>query len=150
MKIQRKIRQLAKAMDENGIEQIEVDDRYFFGLVSKKLQLTKKGQRAFAVQGASYAGEAPAVNAAIAAAAPRANGTLVNSPMVGVVYFAAEPGAKKFIEVGKSVKAGDTLCLIEAMKTFSPVKAERDGVIAEIIAKDGQVVEFDTPILVIA
>ncbi|MDR0319383.1 MAG: hypothetical protein LBH81_01445 [Rickettsiales bacterium] len=147
MKIHRKIRTLAKAMEENGIEEITVEDRYAFGLVSKKMQLAKKGHACAAPQFAMTS-PAPATTAAVAA--PRAAGTVVNSPMVGVIYFSPEPAAKKFIEAGKAVKAGDTLCLIEAMKTFSPVKAERDGVIAEIIAKDGQVVEFDTPILVIS
>jgi acetyl-CoA carboxylase biotin carboxyl carrier protein len=157
MKIQAKIQILAKAMEENGLEEISVEDRVLFGLITKKINLSKGGSKTIVAAAPSMmpiataaAMEAPALSAAITAAAPKISGTVINSPMVGVVYFSPEPDAKKFVEVGKSIKAGDTICLIEAMKTFSPVKAEKDGTIAEIIAKDGQVVEFDTPLVVIA
>ncbi len=69
--------------------------------------------------------------------------------MVGVVYFAPEPGADAYIEVGSSVKKGDTICLIEAMKTFNPVKATKNGTVKEILVKSEDAVEFDTPLVVI-
>ncbi len=72
------------------------------------------------------------------------------SPMVGVFYSASEPGAEPFVKVGSSVKAGDTICLIEAMKTFNPVKAVKSGTVKEILVKDGDTVEFGTPIMIIA
>jgi len=153
MKIQNKIRMLAKAMDEAGLEEINVDDRVLFGLVRRTMRLSKPSAcTQQVVQAPVMMSAAPAaMTAAGDAAAPvLAAGTVVRSPMVGVVYFSPEPGAKPFVEVGKGVKAGETLCVIEAMKTFSPVKAERDGVVAEIVAKDGQVVEFDSPLLVIS
>ncbi len=80
---------------------------------------------------------------------PATGGHTEKSPMVGVVYFAPEPGADPYIEVGSSVKKGDTICLIEAMKTFNPVKATKDGTVKKILVKSEDAVEFDTPLVVI-
>jgi len=71
------------------------------------------------------------------------------SPMVGVVYMKPEPTAKAFVVEGQSVKKGDTLCLIEAMKTFNPVKSPKDGVIKKILVKDSETVEYEQPLFVI-
>ncbi|MCR5506845.1 MAG: acetyl-CoA carboxylase, biotin carboxyl carrier protein [bacterium] len=71
------------------------------------------------------------------------------SPMVGVVYMKPEPSAKEFVVEGQSVKKGDTLCLIEAMKTFNPVKSPKDGVIKKILVKDSETVEYEQPLFVI-
>ena len=73
----------------------------------------------------------------------------LKSPMVGVVYLATEPGAKPFVKVGDTVHAGDTVALVEAMKTFNPIKATADGVVKEILVADAQAVEFDQPLIVI-
>ncbi|MDR1691283.1 MAG: acetyl-CoA carboxylase, biotin carboxyl carrier protein [Rickettsiales bacterium] len=77
------------------------------------------------------------------------NSETIASPMVGVAYLSPEPKASNYVKVGQSVKAGDTLCLIEAMKTFNPVKASRDGKIIQILVKDGQSVEFETPLFIL-
>ena len=71
------------------------------------------------------------------------------SPMVGVVYMKPEPTAKEFVVEGQSVKKGDTLCLIEAMKTFNPVKATKDGVVKKILVHDAETVEYEQPLFVI-
>ncbi|MBD5398848.1 acetyl-CoA carboxylase, biotin carboxyl carrier protein [bacterium] len=73
----------------------------------------------------------------------------LKSPMVGVVYMAPEPNAKSFVVEGQSVKKGDTLCLIEAMKTFNPVKAPNDGVVKKILVKNSETVEYEQPLFVI-
>ena len=73
----------------------------------------------------------------------------LKSPMVGVVYMAPEPNAKPFVVEGQSVKKGDTLCLIEAMKTFNPVKATADGVVKKILIKNSETVEYEQPLFVI-
>ena len=73
----------------------------------------------------------------------------VKSPMVGVVYLAPEPGANTFVSVGSAVKTGDTVALVEAMKTFNPIKADKDGVVKEILVTDGAAVEFEQPLIVI-
>lgn len=71
------------------------------------------------------------------------------SPMVGVVYMKPEPTAKEFVVEGQSVKKGDTLCLIEAMKTFNPVKATKDGIVKKILVKDSETVEYEQPLFII-
>lgn len=73
----------------------------------------------------------------------------LKSPMVGVVYMSPEPNAKSFVVEGQSVKKGDTLCLIEAMKTFNPVKAPNDGVVKKILVKNSETVEYEQPLFVI-
>jgi acetyl-CoA carboxylase biotin carboxyl carrier protein len=93
---------------------------------------------------------APAAPAAAAPAAPAAApANAITSPMVGTVYMSPEPGAKVFVNVGDKVKKGDTLMLIEAMKTFNPVVAEAAGTVKEILVDDAQPVEFGEPLIVV-
>lgn len=73
----------------------------------------------------------------------------VNSPMVGTVYLSSAPGAKQFVEVGQTVKSGDTLCLIEAMKTFNRIEADKAGIISKRLIENGQPVEYDQPLFII-
>lgn len=94
---------------------------------------------------------APAVAAEPAAAPVAAEDTrTINSPMVGTFYRAPSPGAKPFADVGQKVKAGDTVCIIEAMKLLNEIETEYDGVIKEILVENGQPVEFGQPLFVIA
>ena len=82
-------------------------------------------------------------------AADEVTGTAVKSPMVGTAFMSPEPGAAPFIEVGKSVKAGDTLCIVEAMKVMNPITAPTAGTIRKIMVADAQPVEFDQPLVII-
>ena len=75
------------------------------------------------------------------------NGTHVTSPIVGTTYLAPEPGAKKFVEVGQKIKKGQTIMIIEAMKTMNHVPSTQDGVVDEILVKDGEPVEFGQPLI---
>ena len=77
------------------------------------------------------------------------SGTPINSPIVGTAYLAAEPGGKKFVDVGKKIKKGDTVMIIEAMKTMNHVPSTSDGVVKEICVDDGQPVEFDQKIVIL-
>jgi acetyl-CoA carboxylase biotin carboxyl carrier protein len=86
---------------------------------------------------------------ASAEASTRASGDLIKSPMVGSVYMQPEPGAEPFVKVGDTVAAGQTLMIIEAMKTMNPIPAPRAGKIVEILVEDGQPVEFGEPLAVI-
>jgi acetyl-CoA carboxylase biotin carboxyl carrier protein len=94
---------------------------------------------------------APAASAAPAApdAALQVEGHVLKSPMVGTFYRAPSPGAKAFVEVGDSVKAGQTVCIIEAMKLLNEIEADKDGVVKAILAENGQPVEYGEPLLVI-
>ena len=110
----------------------------------------------------AYAAPAPAAAPAIAAPAGMTTETpiptegassvpenAITSPMVGTVYFAPEPGAPNFVSVGDKVKKGDTLMLVEAMKTFNPVESPVSGTVKQIIVSDAQPVEFGEPLIVI-
>ncbi len=105
-----------------------------------------------------YAAPAPApvaapaaapVAAAPAAAQPAVSGHVVKSPMVGSFYRAASPTSKNFVEVGQSVKVGDTLCIVEAMKMMNQIQSDKAGVVKEILVENGEPVEFDQPLFII-
>ena len=78
-----------------------------------------------------------------------ASGTKITSPIIGTAYHAPEPGAKKFVEIGKKIKKGDTVMIIEAMKTMNHVPSTKDGIVKEICVDDGQAVEFGQPIIIL-
>lgn len=104
-----------------------------------------------AVQAAPVVQAAPAPQSAPAqAAAPSApvdcSGKTINAPIVGVFYAAPSPDAQPYVSIGKQVKKGDTVCIIEAMKCMNEIQAEEDGEIAEILVKDGELVEYGQPI----
>ncbi|KXJ55911.1 MAG: acetyl-CoA carboxylase biotin carboxyl carrier protein subunit [Thalassospira sp. Nap_22] len=137
------IRQLAELLDDTNLTEIEV------AAGDNRIRVARQGTMvaaAPAVAPAASAASAPAVAApSDAASHPGA----VKSPMVGVVYFAPEPGAAPFISIGASITEGQTLMLIEAMKTFNPIRAPKSGKITQIIANDGHPVEYDEPLVII-
>ena len=75
------------------------------------------------------------------------NGETINSPMVGVVYLASKPGSPVFVKKGQKIKKGSTICLIEAMKTFNEIKADKEGIVTNILVKNSEAVEFDQPLI---
>ena len=77
------------------------------------------------------------------------SGTIIKSPIVGTAYLAPEPGGKKFVEIGKKIKKGDTVMIVEAMKTMNHVPSSADGIVKEICVKDGQPVEFGQTIIIL-
>ena len=138
------VESMSKIMDEMGITELNLERQFLFGLYRKHIHLSKQ-------QAATVAVSAPGVETKKMGATceDKINGCALKSPMVGVVYLAPEPGAKPFVTVGASVKAGDTVALVEAMKTFNPIKSDKDGTIKEILVSDGAAVEFDQPLIVI-
>ena len=134
------VENMSKLMDEMGITELDIERTWLSGLVYRKhIRLSKQQAVAAAPVGAIAQQK---LDAKIA-------GHALKSPMVGVAYLAPEPGTKPFVKVGSQVKAGDTVALVEAMKTFNPIKSDIDGVVKEILVSDGMAVEFDTPIIVI-
>jgi acetyl-CoA carboxylase biotin carboxyl carrier protein len=135
------IRELAKLLDETGLSEIEFE---------------RDGQRVRVARRARRPG-----GPAIAAAAPDAPSTgaagndltghpgLVTSPMVGTAYLAPEPGARIYVDVGSRVRAGETLLIIEAMKTMNQIPAPRAGIVTRILIEDGTPVEFGEPLMII-
>ncbi|GHD56662.1 acetyl-CoA carboxylase biotin carboxyl carrier protein [Jeongeupia chitinilytica] len=148
----RKLKKLIDLVEESGIAELEVTEG------EEKVRITRVNQNAapaYIQQPMQF--QAPAAAAAVAAPAAVAeaadsalpDGTPVKSPMVGTFYRAASPGAKSFVEVGQQVNAGDTLCIIEAMKLLNEIEAETSGVIKAILVENGQPVEYGEPLFVI-
>ena len=139
------VESMSKIMDDMGITELDLERQFLFGVYRKHIHLSK--QQAVTVASAPASSDTPAVKADTANTA--ISGHVLKSPMVGVVYMAPEPGAETFVSVGCAVKAGDTVALVEAMKTFNPIKADKDGVVKDILVTDGAAVEFDQPLIVI-
>jgi acetyl-CoA carboxylase biotin carboxyl carrier protein len=140
------VQELAELLSANSLTEIEVEDG------DRKIRVARHGAPVAAPAHAAPAAPAPATAAPPAEAAAPAEeiaGNAVKSPMVGTAYLSAEPGAPQFIEVGKPVKAGDTLLIVEAMKVMNPITAPGGGVVRQILVSDGQPVEFDQPLVVI-
>ncbi len=142
------VRQLAAVLDDTNLTEIEVEDG------DRKVRVARTVQAAPAMMAAPMAAPlaAPAaapVAAAPAEAAPVAALNAVKSPMVGTAYLAPNPEAPNFIAVGQTVKAGDTLLIIEAMKVMNPIHATSAGTVKAILVDNGQPVEFDQPLVVV-
>ena len=135
------VENMSKLMDEMGITELDLERQLFLGLYRKHIHLSKQ-QTVAAPMGIVAAPKSANTEEKI-------NGHVLKSPMVGVAYLSPEPGAAPFVKIGDTVKAGDTVALVEAMKTFNPIKSDIDGVVKEILVTDGNAVEFDTPIIVI-
>ena len=137
------MKSLSKAMDDMGITEIDFERQFLFGLVNRRIHLSKQSVVASAVATSDNTQPVTTV------AQPEISGHALKSPMVGVVYLAPEPGANPFVKVGKTVHAGDTVALVEAMKTFNPIKSDIDGVVKKVLVSDGGAVEFDQPLIII-
>jgi acetyl-CoA carboxylase biotin carboxyl carrier protein len=136
------VRELSKLLEENHLTEIEVQRG------DQRVRVSRGGGGGYVTAPA----HAPAAPAAAAKAAPveaAKHPGAVNSPMVGTAYRSPEPGAKPFVEVGTKVSAGQTLLIIEAMKTMNAIPAPRAGTVTQIIVDDGQPVEFGEPLVVI-
>jgi len=140
------VRELAELLSDNGLTEIEVED----------------GERKIRVQRSFGSGAAP-IFAAAPAAAPQPmtappmhaetpvgepDGESVRSPMVGTAYLSSEPGSAPFVSPGDTVKAGDTLLIVEAMKVMNPITAPHAGTVKQLLVENGQPVEFDQPLVV--
>jgi len=149
----RKLKKLVELLEESNIDELEIRE----GEESVRLS-RNRGVISTAVQApvmAAAPAAAPVAAAPVAApaaetpAAPAIEGHVVRSPMVGTFYGAPAPGAKAFVAVGQSVKQGDVLCIVEAMKMMNQIEADRAGTIGAILVSDGQPVEFDQPMITI-
>ena len=139
----RKIKKLIELVEESGITELEVQEEEGTVRISRAAP-------AVAPAAIQYAA-APVAPAAAPAEAPVAeiSGHQVRSPMVGTFYRSPSPEAKAFVEVGQTVKVGDALCIVEAMKMMNRIEADKAGVVKAILVNDGEAVEFDQPLIVI-
>lgn len=139
---------LAALLNETGLTEIELEEG------DRKVRLARalapvNMPVAAPVAAIAAAPAAPAPAAAAPASDPAKHPGTVKSPMVGVVYLSAEPGAPPYVSVGQQVEAGATVLLIEAMKTFNQIKAPKAGTVKQVLVASGSPVEFDEPLLII-
>ena len=150
----RKIKKLIELVEESGISELEISEveesvrisraapAQAYPMMPQAYAMPAQPQPALATAVASAPAETPAAPAAM-------SGHVVRSPMVGTFYRTPSPDAKAFIEVGQKVNAGDTLCIVEAMKMMNQIEADKSGVVKAILVENGQPVEFDEPLVVI-
>ena len=146
----RKLKTLIELVEASGIAELEISEG------EERVRITRTAASA---QHAVQLPPAPVVATAVAASEPAAapepaapaapEGHIVKSPMVGTFYRSPSPGARQFVDIGQSVSAGDTLCIIEAMKLLNEIEADHSGVIKAILVENGQPVEFGQPLFVI-
>jgi acetyl-CoA carboxylase biotin carboxyl carrier protein len=146
----RKVKKLIELVEESGIDELEIHEG------EESVRITRHS--AVAAQPVTYAAApAPVVGAPAAApapaaeaeAAPQLKGTVIRSPMVGTFYRAPSPTSASFVEPGQSVKKGDVLCIVEAMKMMNHIESDVSGVIDTILVENGQPVEYDQPLFTI-
>ncbi|RJG13294.1 acetyl-CoA carboxylase biotin carboxyl carrier protein [Pseudomonas cavernicola] len=149
----RKVKKLIELLEESGIDELEIREG------EESVRISRHGKQPQFAAPQMYAAPVPAPIAAAVAAAPAAeaaapaaaklNGNVVRSPMVGTFYRTPAPTAPAFVEIGQSVKKGDILCIVEAMKMMNHIEAETSGVIESILVENGQPVEYDQPLFTI-
>ncbi|MCA0902619.1 acetyl-CoA carboxylase biotin carboxyl carrier protein [Qipengyuania aquimaris] len=145
------VRELAEMLGDTGLTEIEVEDG------DRKIRVSRGGGVAMAAPAPMAAAPAPAASAPAPAPAPGNDPApadadvagALKSPMVGTVYLAPEPGAADFVKVGDSVKEGQTLLIVEAMKVMNPIAADKSGTVKAILVENAQPVEFDQPLVVV-
>ena len=148
----RKLKTLIDLVSESGIAELEITEGEGKVRIVKFSQAQQPVAYAAPVAAPGYAPAAPAAGApghAAPEAAPVAAGHTVKAPMVGTFYRAANPGSAAFVEVGQTVKEGEPLCIIEAMKLLNEIEADKSGVITEILVENGEPVEYGQPLFVI-
>jgi acetyl-CoA carboxylase biotin carboxyl carrier protein len=144
------IRELALLLDETGLTEIEIEREGLRVRVARNISVAASVPAAYAPASVAAAAAVAATAAAPAAALDLAKHPgAVPSPMVGTAYWASEPGAKPFVEVGTKVSAGQTLLIIEAMKTMNQIPSPHAGTVTQILVEDGQPVEFGEPLMII-
>ncbi|KAE9531151.1 acetyl-CoA carboxylase biotin carboxyl carrier protein subunit [Ursidibacter arcticus] len=151
----RKIKKLIELVEESGITELEVSEEEGTVRISRAAPVATQA----AVQYVAAPQVAPATTATPATPAPQAvatpaaaaevSGHAILSPMVGTFYRSPSPDAAPFVEVGKTVKAGDTLCIVEAMKMMNRIESDKAGVVKAILVNDGEAVEFDQKLFII-
>ncbi|MDY6978564.1 MAG: acetyl-CoA carboxylase biotin carboxyl carrier protein [Pseudomonadota bacterium] len=148
----RKVKKLIELLEESGVAEIEIKEGEESVRISRSgpntpMMMQAPPQPAPAAAPAAAPAPAPAATESEEPSLPE--GHVVKSPMVGTFYRAPSPGASPFAEVGQQVNAGDTLCIIEAMKLLNQIEADKSGTIKAILVENGQPVEYDEPLFVI-
>jgi acetyl-CoA carboxylase biotin carboxyl carrier protein len=148
----RKLKTLIDLVSESNVSELEITE------AEGKVRIVKSAPAGFgppvaytmAPPPTATAPVAPAIEAPpVVTAAPESTAHTVKSPMVGTFYRASSPGAKPFVEIGDTIKAGDTICIVEAMKILNEIEADKSGTVTQILIENGQAVEYGQPLYVI-
>ena len=143
------IRELAMLLDETNLTEIEIERAGLRLRVARNISIAAAAPVSYQPAPVVTAAPAAPVAAAAATADLSKHPGMIPSPMVGTAYLAPSPGARPFVDVGQPVKAGETLLIIEAMKTMNQIPAPRSGTVTQILVEDGQPVEFGEPLVII-
>jgi acetyl-CoA carboxylase biotin carboxyl carrier protein len=147
----RKLKSLIDLVQQSGIAELEITE----GEERVRICRTSPGMTHAAPQQVYSVAPAPAAAAPAPAApppeqaAPEAEGHVIRSPMVGTFYLSSAPGAKPFVQVGDTVKTGQTLCIIEAMKLLNEIESDHDGTVKAVLVENGQPVEYGEPLVIL-
>ena len=141
----RKVKKLIELLEESNIDEIEIKEG------EESVRISRNGAQALSMAARvapAYTAPAPPPPAPVAPAQPAATSTahVLNSPMVGTFYRSPSPTSASFVEVGQTVKVGDVICIVEAMKMMNQIEADKAGTIAAILVENGEPVEFDQPL----
>lgn len=149
----RKVKKLIELLEESNIDELEIKEG------EESVRISRNSNQGYAMPAPQYYSQPAPSPAPAPAAAPAAaeastqeaeiNGHLIKSPMVGTFYRAPSPGSPAFVEVGQHVKAGDVVCIVEAMKMMNQIEADKSGVVEAILVDDAEPVEFDQPLITI-
>jgi acetyl-CoA carboxylase biotin carboxyl carrier protein len=146
----RKLKTLIDLVSDSNVSELEITE------AEGKVRIVKTAQAQAVLAPAPAVVAAPAVAVAAPAAPPLVSvesaepkGHIVKSPMVGTFYRASSPGAKSFVEIGQTIKEGQPICIVEAMKILNEIEADKSGVVTQILAENGQAVEYGQPLFVI-
>ncbi len=151
----RKVKKLIELLEESDIAELEIKEGEESVRITRNKVPVQMTQAAMAPAPVATAPEttaaapAAAVSADQSPAAPALDGHIISSPMVGTFYRSPAPGAPSFVEPGQSVKAGDVLCIVEAMKMMNQIEADKSGTIGAVLVEDGDPIEFDQPLMTI-
>ncbi|BAO42962.1 acetyl-CoA carboxylase biotin carboxyl carrier protein [Thiolapillus brandeum] len=147
----RKVKKLIELLEASDIAEIEIHEGEESVRISRHGTLPPAPVAAapVAIPAAPAPGAAPAVDAEEESREPELEGHIIHSPMVGTFYRAPNPGAKPFVTEGQSVKAGETLCIIEAMKILNQIESDKTGIVKRILVENGQPVEYNQPLFII-
>lgn len=149
----RKIKKLIELLEESNVEELEIKEGEESVRISRGSNKVPAAQAAYPqppIAAPIAAASAPAAVEASATAKEEIRGHKIVSPMVGTFYRSPSPDASSFVEVGQSVKAGEVVCIVEAMKMMNQIEADKSGIVEAILVDDGEPVEYDQPLLVIS
>lgn len=149
----RKLKTLIDLVQQSGISELEITEgeekvRISRGGTGSQMHYPHPGY--YMPPPMQPTGEAPAAAAAPAGVPAEPEGHVIKSPMVGTFYRSSAPGAKPFVDIGQSVKSGETICIIEAMKLLNEIEADHEGVVKEILVENGAPVEYGQPLIILA